>query len=150
MIVDWTSFTPWPALAGGLLIGLAAALLFLVLGRIAGISGILGGLLEGQSAEAGWRPAFLAGLLISPGVWAAIAPGGLVLPAHTVDSPGGWAVLAVAGLLVGFGTRLANGCTSGHGVCGLARLSRRSLVAVLCFMGSGMATVHVSRHLVGG
>ncbi len=149
MIIDWTNFTPWTALAGGALIGLAAALLFLALGRIAGISGILGSLLEERSAEAGWRVAFLIGLLVAPGVWATVSPGGLPLPAHTVDSPRSWAILTVAGLLVGFGTRLANGCTSGHGVCGLARFSTRSLVAVLCFMGSGMATVFVTRHLTG-
>lgn len=149
MIIDWSNFTPWSALAGGGLIGLVAALLFLGLGRIAGISGILGSLLHEQSAEAGWRLTFLCGLLLAPGLWAAVAPGGLPLPAHTVDAPGGWAVLVGAGLLVGFGTRLANGCTSGHGVCGLARFSRRSLVAVLCFMGSGMATVFVSRHVIG-
>ncbi len=149
MTIDWNNFTPWPALAGGGLIGLVAALLFLGLGRIAGISGILGSLLHEQSAEAGWRLAFLCGLLLAPGLWAAVALNGLPLPAHTVVAPGGWVVLVVAGLLVGFGTRLANGCTSGHGVCGLARFSRRSLVAVLCFMGSGMATVFVSRHVIG-
>ena len=149
MIIDWSNFTPWPALAGGALIGLVAALLFLGFGRIAGISGILGSLLHEQLAEGGWRLAFLCGLLLAPGLWAAVAPNGLPLPAHTVVAPGGWAVLFVAGLLVGFGTRLANGCTSGHGVCGLARFSRRSLVAVLCFMGSGMATVFVSRHVIG-
>lgn len=149
MTIDWTHFTPWSALAGGGLIGLVAASLFLGLGRIAGISGILGSLLDGHSAEAGWRLAFLCGLLLAPGLWAVVVPGGLPLAERTVDAPGGWAVLIVAGLLVGFGTRLANGCTSGHGVCGLARFSRRSLVAVLCFMGSGMATVFVSRHAMG-
>ncbi len=149
MTIDWTNFTPWTALAGGALIGLVAALLFLALGRIAGISGILGSLLQEKSAEAGWRVAFLIGLLVAPAVWAAVSSDGLPLPAHTVDSPRGWAILVFAGLLVGFGTRLANGCTSGHGVCGLARFSPRSLVAVLCFMGSGMATVFVMRHLIG-
>ena len=149
MIIDWNNFTPWSALAGGGLIGLVAALLFLGFGRIAGISGILGSLLREQSAEAGWRLAFLCGLLLAPGLWAAVAPDGLPVPASTIDVPGGWAIIVVAGLLVGFGTRLANGCTSGHGMCGLARFSRRSLVAVLCFMGSGMATVFVSRHVIG-
>ena len=149
MTIDWTSFTPWPALAGGSLIGLVAALLYLALGRIAGISGILGSLLCEQAAGDGWRPAFIFGLLLAPGLWAAVSPGGLPLSAHTIDAPQGCAVLVVAGLLVGFGTRLANGCTSGHGVCGLARFSRRSLVAVLCFMGAGMATVFVSRHVIG-
>ncbi len=149
MIIDWNNFTQWSALAGGSLIGLVAALLFIGLGRIAGISGILGTLLHERSAEAGWRLAFLCGLLLAPGLWVAVAPGGLPVPASTIDVPGGWAIIVVAGLLVGFGTRLANGCTSGHGVCGLARFSRRSLVAVLCFIGSGMATVFVSRHVIG-
>ena len=149
MTIAWTHFTPWSALAGGGLIGLVAAMLFLGLGRIAGISGMLGSLLDEHSAEAGWRLLFLGGLLLAPGLWAGIVPGGLPLPAPTIDAPGGWAVLVADGLLVGFGTRLANGCTSGHGVCGLARFSRRSLVAVLCFMGSGMATVFVSRHVIG-
>ncbi len=149
MIIDWNNFTPWSALAGGSLIGLVAALLFIGLGRIAGISGILGTLLHEQSAEDGWRLAFLCGLLLAPGLWVAVAPGGLPVPASTINVPGGWAIIVVAGLLVGFGTRLANGCTSGHGVCGLARFSRRSLVAVLCFIGSGMATVFVSRHVIG-
>lgn len=149
MIIDWNNFTPWSALAGGSLIGLVAALLFIGLGRIAGISGILGTLLHERSAEAGWRLAFLCGLLLAPGLWVAVAPGGLPVPASTINVPGGWAIIVVAGLLVGFGTRLANGCTSGHGVCGLARFSRRSLVAVLCFIGSGMATVFVSRHVIG-
>jgi uncharacterized membrane protein YedE/YeeE len=149
MTIDWSSFTPWSALAGGGLIGLVAGLLFFALGRIAGVSGILGSLLLDRSREIGWRLAFLCGLLMAPGLWAIIAPGGLQPLSVAIDSPGGWAILVVAGLLVGFGTRLANGCTSGHGVCGLARLSPRSLVAVLCFMGSGMATVFVSRHLIG-
>ena len=93
--------------------------------------------------------ACLCGLLLAPSAWAAVAPGGLSLSAYMIEVPSGWAILVVAGFLVGFGTRLANGCTSGHGVCGLARFSRRSLVAVLCFMGSGMATVFVSRHVIG-
>lgn len=149
MTIDWSSFTPWSALAGGGLIGLVAGVLFFALGRIAGISGILGSLLLDRPSEIGWRLAFLCGLLLAPGLWAIIAPGGLPPLSLAIVSPGGWAVLVVAGLLVGFGTRLANGCTSGHGVCGLARFSPRSLVAVLCFMGSGIATVFVSRHLIG-
>lgn len=149
MTIDWSSFTPWSALAGGSLIGLVAALLFFALGRIAGISGILGTLLQKESAEAGWRLAFLCGLLLTPGLWSVVIPNGLPPLPRPIASPGGWAVLVVAGLLVGFGTRLANGCTSGHGVCGLARFSRRSSIAVLCFMGSGMVTVFISRHLIG-
>jgi uncharacterized membrane protein YedE/YeeE len=149
MTIDWSNFTPWSALAGGGLIGLVAGALYFALGRIAGISGILGSLLLDRSSEIGWRLAFLCGLLLAPGLWAIIVPGGLPLPSLEIASQGGWAILVVAGLLVGFGTRLANGCTSGHGVCGLARLSPRSLVAVLCFMGIGIATVFVSRHLIG-
>lgn len=149
MTIDWSSFTPWSALAGGGLIGLVAGTLFFALGRIAGISGILGSLLLDRPAEFGWRLAFLCGLLLAPGLWALVVPGGLPPLSLEIVSPGGWAVLVVAGLLVGFGTRLANGCTSGHGVCGLARLSPRSLVAVLCFMGSGMVTVFVNRHVIG-
>lgn len=149
MIIDWSNFTPWSALVGGGLIGLVATLLYFALGRIAGISGILGSLLQKDSEEVGWRLAFLCGLVLAPGLWRTAIPSGLPTLLDSIASPGGWAVLVIAGLLVGFGTRLANGCTSGHGVCGLARFSRRSLIAVLCFMGSGMATVFVSRHVIG-
>lgn len=130
-------------LAGGILIGLAAAMLLLVNGRIAGISGILGGLLSrafpGPAAEddGAWRFAFLAGLVAAPLLYGAFA----ALPAVQVDA--GTGTLAVAGLLVGVGTRYGSGCTSGHGVCGLSRLSPRSLVATLCFMAAGFATVGI-------
>ena len=143
MTIDWQHFTPWASLAGGLLIGLAAALLILLNGRIAGVSGIMAGA-TGKSPEGGrpWRLAFLAGLLAAPWIWRA----GLPLPAAQIDaSP---LPLISAGLLVGYGTRLGSGCTSGHGVCGLSRGSLRSLAATLCFMGAGFATVFLLRHLL--
>lgn len=144
MTIDWQHFTPWTSLAGGLLIGSAAALLILLNGRIAGISGIVGGLLRAPRADRRWRLAFLAGLLLAAPLWRGVAP----LPA--VHPVGGGAALVLAGLLVGFGTRLGAGCTSGHGVCGLARLSPRSLAATVTFMLAGALTVFVLRHLVGG
>lgn len=139
------NFTPFSALAGGSLIGLAAALLLLINGRIAGVSGILGGIVGASVGEAAWRVAFLAGLLLSPVAYAASAA---TLPRISINQPFG--VLIIAGLLVGFGARLGSGCTSGHGVCGLARGSRRSLVATAVFMGAGILTVLVSRHVIGG
>jgi uncharacterized membrane protein YedE/YeeE len=142
MIIDWQHFTPWSALAGGMLIGLAAAVLLLINGRIAGISGILGGLLGAPRGERNWRLAFLAGLLAAPLLVGVVAP----MPAPAIDA--GTPVLLAAGLLVGLGTRYGAGCTSGHGVCGLARLSLRSLVATLCFMAAGMATVFVTHHIL--
>lgn len=141
MSIDWSHFTPWASLAGGALIGLAAAMLVLLNGRIAGISGIVGGLLAGPRSEAGWRIAFVAGLLAAP--LAAAAAGWIVVP--RIEA--GLGTLALAGLLVGAGTSYGSGCTSGHGVCGLSRLSPRSLVATLAFMGAGMATVFAARHL---
>ncbi|MDB5959723.1 MAG: YeeE/YedE, partial [Massilia sp.] len=122
-MIDWVHFTPWASLAGGVLIGLAAALLLLFNGRIAGISGILGGLLEWPRGDLAWRIAFLLGLIGAPLVYSLLAP----LPAAQVDA--GTATLVVAGLLVGIGTRYGGGCTSGHGVCGLSRRSPRSLMA---------------------
>jgi len=142
MTVDWTHFTPWPALAGGLLIGLAAAAFVLVNGRIAGISGILAGLLRPVQGDVAWRVAFLAGLVAAPLAYALLAP----LPVVRIDADTG--TLAAAGLLVGLGTRYGSGCTSGHGVCGLARLSPRSLVATVSFMAAGFATVFVLRHVL--
>lgn len=144
MIVDWNSFTPWTALAGGALIGLAGALLLVMNGRIAGISGILGGVFRCQGSDCAWRAAFVAGLVLAPFVWGWFGS----LPAFQLDSGSG--LLIAAGLLVGFGTRLGSGCTSGHGVCGLARLSPRSLVATLTFMAAGFATVYLMRHVWGG
>ncbi len=142
MMIDWEHFTPVWSLTGGVLIGVSAALLLLLNGRIAGISGILGELLKRQPGEMRWRMAFLLGLLIAPAVFSIFLP----LPTPTIEASNG--ALLVAGLLVGIGTRYAGGCTSGHGVCGLSRLSIRSLVATLCFMGSGMAVVFVTRHLI--
>jgi uncharacterized protein len=143
MQIDWQHFTPWAALAGGLLIGLAAALFVLLNGRIAGISGILGGLLRPARGDIGWRLAFALGIVAAPAVYLLFA----ALPRPQVDA--GFAELIVAGLLVGVGTRYGSGCTSGHGVCGLSRLSPRSLVATLVFMAAGFATVFVIRHLLG-
>jgi uncharacterized membrane protein YedE/YeeE len=140
--VNWTDFTPWSALGGGLLIGLAAAMFVLFNGRIAGISGILGGLLRPAPGERGWRIAFLLGLIAAPLVYTLAAP----LPAMRIDA--GTGTLIAAGLLVGIGTRYGAGCTSGHGVCGLARGSARSLAATLAFMGAGFATVFIVRHLL--
>jgi uncharacterized membrane protein YedE/YeeE len=142
MTIDWSNFTPWVSLAGGLLIGLAAVLLVAFIGRIAGISGILGGLLRLPKGDLSWRLAFLGGLAAAPLAYSLFAP----LPAVTIEA--GTPTLVVAGLLVGIGTRYGSGCTSGHGVCGLSRLSPRSLVATAAFMLAGFATVFVVRHLV--
>ncbi len=142
MTIDWVAFTPWSALAGGVLIGLAASLLILGNGRIAGISGIVAGLIRPAAGEIGWRLAFVIGLLAAPWLYRALA----TWPAAQIEA--GWPLLALAGLLVGVGTRYGAGCTSGHGVCGLSRLSARSLLATLAFMGAGFATVFVVRHLL--
>ena len=137
-----TDFTPVSALLGGALIGIAATLLYAGIGRIAGISGIVNNAIE-RRQERGWRLAFLAGLLAAAAAWFAWSG---EAPRNGFPLP--W--LLAAGLLVGFGTRLGNGCTSGHGICGLARLSKRSLAAVVAFMASGIATVYVVRHVIGG
>lgn len=140
------SFTPVPALIGGLMIGAAASMLWLVLGRIAGISGVLGRAIRGAAGlERAWRLLFLVGLPLGAGL--AVWLGWAAAPSAPPTQLG----LAVAGgLLVGFGTRLGSGCTSGHGICGLARLSPRSLAATVVFMGAGMASVFVLRHVLGG
>ncbi|XYJ12607.1 YeeE/YedE family protein [Telluria sp. B2] len=143
MNIAWTHFTPWTSLAGGILIGLAAAAFALFNGRIAGISGIVGGLLRPAPGDVAWRLAFLAGLVGAPLVYGLAA----ALPQVTVEADG--FTLVAAGLLVGIGSRYGAGCTSGHGVCGLSRRSRRSLVATLAFMLAGFATVFVTRHLLG-
>jgi len=143
MRIDWLHFTPWASLAGGILIGLAAALLLLANGRVAGISGILGGLLRPARGDVAWRVAFLGGLFLAPLVWLALRA---MPPAQVDQSP---ALLAAAGLLVGLGTRFGSGCTSGHGVCGIARLSPRSLTATACFMAAGIVTVFIARHVLG-
>ncbi|MFN4354387.1 YeeE/YedE family protein [Parvibaculum sp.] len=137
------NFTPVSGLIGGLLIGASAALFLLLNGRIAGISGILGGALEQGSAEGAWRYAFLAGLVAAPAAWTAFVP-------VTVEIEASTPLLIAAGLLVGFGTRLGSGCTSGHGVCGISRLSMRSIVATATFMAFGFLTVFVMRHVIGG
>ena len=142
MTIDWTHFTPWSSLAGGLLIGLATALLLLLSGRIAGISGIVGGLLRPDKGDVAWRVAFVLGLFTAPLVFVMAAP----LPQVRIDA--GMATLVIAGLLVGVGTRYGSGCTSGHGVSGLSRGSRRSLVATASFMAAGFLTVFVVRHLL--
>ncbi len=143
MTIDWNQFTPLTALAGGLLIGLAAALLVLMTGRIAGISGVLGGVLTAQRGDLGWRAAFVLGLVGAPLVYALFA----TVPEPQIDAGDG--LLIAAGLLVGIGTRYGAGCTSGHGVCGISRGSPRSLVATATFMSVGIATVFVTRHLLG-
>lgn len=143
MSIAWNLFTPWQSLAGGILIGIAATLLILFNGRIAGVSGILGGLFSADHSELRWRLLFLLGLMSAPILYGLIT----LLPAVEITT--GNTALVLAGLLVGIGSRYGAGCTSGHGVCGLSRLSRRSLVATLCFMLSGFATVYVVRHLLG-
>jgi uncharacterized membrane protein YedE/YeeE len=143
MMMDWINFTPWGSIAGGALIGLAAALFVLFNGRIAGISGILGGLLEWPKGDTAWRVAFLSGLIAAPAVY------GLFAPLPEVQAEAGTSTLVVAGLLVGIGTRYGSGCTSGHGVCGLSRLSQRSLAATGAFMAAGFITVFIVRHLLG-
>ena len=145
MNIDWNHFTPWASLIGGLSLGVASAVFILINGRILGISGILGGLLPPKVGDIGWRVAFLLGMLAAPTVFMALAPAGLASEPR-IDA-GFWTVIA-AGLLVGIGTRYASGCTSGHGVCGLSRLSPRSLVATLSFMGAGFSIVYIVRHIV--
>lgn len=142
MTIDWANFTPWASLAGGTLIGLAAAMFILLNGRIAGISGIIGGLLRPAKGDALWRVALVTGLVLAPLIYQLA----FALPAVEVNAS--VAMLIVAGLLVGVGTRYGSGCTSGHGVCGLGRGSQRSLVATLAFMASGFLTVFVIRHLI--
>lgn len=143
MTIDTMHFTPIAALLGGLLIGVAASLFMLINGRIAGVSGIIGGLLRPVAGNVLWRFAFIFGLFLAPVLYGAFAP----LPEIQVDS--GYPLLIVAGLLVGIGTRYGAGCTSGHGICGISRLSPRSIVATLLFVTSGMVTVFVLRHLLG-
>lgn len=140
MTLDWAKFTPWSALSGGAILGLAAVLLVLMNGRILGISGITAGLFGANRQERAWRFVFLLGLLSAPWLWQLFTPLRNTTISHNTP------LLILAGLLVGFGTRMGSGCTSGHGVCGLARLSRRSLVATLSFMAAGFAVVYLLRH----
>lgn len=144
MIIDWSSFTPATALTGGALIGVAVAMLVLLNGRVAGISGIVGGLMRPGSGDVAWRVAFLAGMIGAPFAYSVFGN----LPRATIDA--GYPELIVAGLLVGLGTRYGAGCTSGHGVCGLSRFSPRSLLATLTFMAAGFLMVFVARHAIGG
>ena len=141
--IAWNQFTPWSALAGGLVIGVAASLFVLLNGRIAGISGILGGLLTPSRGDVGWRIAFLGGMVIAPLLWS------LLTTVPAIEVRAGYPVIILAGLLVGFGTRYGSGCTSGHGVCGLSRFSPRSLMATLLFMAAGFVTVYLIRHALG-
>lgn len=144
MTLDWINFTPWTALTGGILLGIASAAFILLNGRVLGISGIVGGLLAPRRGDIGWRLSFLLGMLLAPTALTLWAPG--LIRAPRIDA--GTLTLIAAGLLVGFGTRYGSGCTSGHGVCGLSRLAPRSLVATLAFMAAGFATVFVIRHVI--
>lgn len=143
MTIDWNAFTPWASLAGGVIIGISAAMFVLLNGRIAGISGVIGGLLNPVRGDISWRAAFILGLVGAPLLYALVTE----LPRPQIDA--GYAGLIAAGLLVGVGTRFGSGCTSGHGVCGISRLSPRSLAATAAFMLAGFATVYVVRHLIG-
>jgi uncharacterized membrane protein YedE/YeeE len=139
------NFTPLSAAIGGALIGLSSVLLMLLTGRIAGISGIFGGLLNVRAGDKGWRIAFIAGLILAP-----LLAGWIGYGMPTPQLPASWTVIIAGGLLVGFGTRMGDGCTSGHGICGIARLSGRSIAATVIFMLTAVATVAVSRHMFGG
>ena len=141
-MIDWASFTPASAALGGVLIGCAVAMLLLLSGRIAGVSGIAGGLFRPQRGDVAWRVAFIVGLVISPAIYA------LAISAPVIRIDATYPTLIVAGLLVGYGTRLGSGCTSGHGICGMSRLSPRSIVATLAFMAAGFVTVFVVRHVI--
>ena len=145
MQIDWIHFTPWLSLCGGILLGLASAAFILINGRILGISGILGGLLSPRMGDIGWRIAFLLGLATAP-IAMTYLKSTEVLVAPRIEA--GYLAIAAAGLLVGFGTRYGSGCTSGHGVCGLSRLSPRSLVSTFIFMGLGFLVVYVFHHLI--
>lgn len=145
MNLDWAHFTPWSSLTGGVLLGVASAIFILINGRILGISGILGGLLPPKLGDASWRIAFLLGMFAAPTVFHAVVPVEYITAPRIEATE--W-MIVVAGLLVGIGTRYASGCTSGHGVCGLSRLSLRSLVATGSFMSAGFVTVYVVRHLI--
>ena len=144
MQIDWIAFTPGPALLGGMILGIAAALYVILHGRILGISGIVSGLLRPRKGDWTWRLALLGGILTAP-LWSA-----LLFGMHTITIiDADWIAIIIAGLLVGFGAHYGSGCTSGHGICGLSSLSPRSLVATLSFMAAGFITVYVIRHLLG-
>jgi uncharacterized membrane protein YedE/YeeE len=146
MTIDWANFTPWLSLFGGVLIGLSTVMLIFFKGRIAGISGVLGGLMQFSNTPAGhysWRLAFVQGIVLSSTIYGLFT----VVPPSTIDT--GYALLILAGLLVGFGTRMGSGCTSGHAVCGIGRLSVRSIVATMSFMASGFVTAFILFHVIG-
>lgn len=143
MSIDWYAFTPYSALIGGVLIGVAAALFVVFNGRVAGVSGIVGGLLRPAFGDRAWRVAFIVGLVAAPLAYQVVA----ALPPAVISAD--FPILAVAGFLVGISTRYGSGCTSGHGVCGIARLSPRSIIATIMFMATGFMTVYVVRHIVG-
>jgi uncharacterized membrane protein YedE/YeeE len=145
MQIDWLSFTPIPSLLGGIILGVAAALYVLFHGRILGISGIISGLLRPKSGDRAWRMALILGLLTAPLLAALFFE---IRPIVEVEAD--WLAVVIAGLLVGFGTQYSSGCTSGHGICGLSRLSPRSLVATVSFMTAGFLIVFVLRHVIGG
>ncbi len=145
MTIDWANFTPWMSLGGGILLGIASAVFILINGRILGISGILGGLLAPRTGDVGWRVAFVLGMLAAPITMSLLTPDDFI-SAPRIDAD--YVMIVIAGLLVGYGTRLGSGCTSGHGVCGLSRLSPRSMVATGIFMAAGFAIVFVIRHLI--
>jgi uncharacterized membrane protein YedE/YeeE len=147
MTIDWTHFTPWLSLAGGLLIGLASVMLLYFKGRIAGISGVVGGLTQLTNTPEGhfsWRLAFVLGIVLSSLIYGLFA----VVPASQIDAS--YPLIVLAGLLVGFGTRMGSGCTSGHAVCGMGRLSLRSVAATFSFMASGFVTAYLLFHVLGG
>lgn len=143
MSIDWISFTPWSSLGGGILIGLAVSLFVLANGRITGISGLIGSVMKYGSEGWSEKALFLLGLLIAPLLWGVFT----ILPEIEINAE--WQSLVIAGVLVGLGTRYGAGCTSGHGVCGVSRLSTRSIVATACFMTAGFASVYAIRHLFG-
>jgi len=145
MEIDWLSFTPIPSLLGGMILGIAAALYVLLHGRILGISGIISGLLHPTLTDSAWRLSLVFGLISAPFL-AALFFG--IIPVIEIDAS--WLVIVIAGLLVGFGAQYGSGCTSGHGICGLSRLSPRSLVATLAFMSAGFVMVFIIRHMIGG
>jgi len=144
MTIDWVHFTPWASLAGGVLLGVASALFILVNGRILGISGILGGLMRPKKGDVGWRIAFFLGMAAAPLVYMLLAPAGFV---HVPRIDASYSMIVLSGLLVGVGTLYGSGCTSGHGVCGISRLSPRSMVATAIFMTTGFAVVYMIRHI---
>lgn len=143
-MIDYEHFTPWLSFWGGLLIGIAVSLLLILNGRVAGVSGILAGLITRPNRDTVWRALFVLGLLLAPTVYHF----GFDLPEINIDAS--WITLIIAGLLVGIGTRIGGGCTSGHGICGLSRFSMRSIMATVLFMSTGAASVYLMQHIFGG